>query len=366
MKMKQKTTNKFWKFINNADSTAELELYGEISQSSWWGDEVTPKHFSDDLKALGDVDEITVRINSGGGDVFAAFGIYTRLKDCKARIVAKIDGWAASAATIIAMAADEIQIPAAAVFMIHNVKVGLCDYYEASELEKMQEELKTIKQSIVNAYAEKTGKSEDEISQLMDNETWYDGKQAVESGFCDKLMFDNVQTSIDNASRVFVNSVAINLDNFKSIPTTILSRQPTNGGLNINNKKTEKENHKMDIKNATELEAAYPELVAEIKNTAISAERKRIKDIEEIAVDGFNEVVNAAKFEKPIAASELAMQIIAESKKQGSTFLANRKDDAENGNVNSVTGGASGARGTENGGTENKYHTAIDRVFSKK
>ena len=107
------TINKFWDFIAAAaDKPAELILYGEISSYSWWGDEITPQQFSEDLRAIGDVTEIVVRINSGGGDVFAANAIYTRLKDHKATITVKIDGWAASAATIIAMAGDTIQIPA--------------------------------------------------------------------------------------------------------------------------------------------------------------------------------------------------------------------------------------------------------------
>lgn len=87
-------------------NTAEMLLYGEISEYSWYGDEITPSVFNQELKDLGAVDEITVRINSGGGDVFAAVAIYTRLKEHKAKISVKIDGWCASAATIIAMAGD--------------------------------------------------------------------------------------------------------------------------------------------------------------------------------------------------------------------------------------------------------------------
>lgn len=100
------TTNKFWNFIPAAgDKPPELLLYGAISsQQSWWEDRVTPQQFNQELAALGDVPEIIVRINSGGGDVFAANAIFTRLKDCSAKVTVKIDGWAASAATIIAMA----------------------------------------------------------------------------------------------------------------------------------------------------------------------------------------------------------------------------------------------------------------------
>lgn len=95
------TNNKFWKFCNLADSQkAELFLYGDISETSWWGDEVTPKQFADDLAALGDVTEITVYINSGGGDVFAAQAIGNQLERNAATVTAHIDGLCASAATI--------------------------------------------------------------------------------------------------------------------------------------------------------------------------------------------------------------------------------------------------------------------------
>lgn len=155
---------RFWSFRNSTETggDAELVLYGSISSTSWWGDDVTPKQFSDDLKALGDIQALTVRINSGGGDVFAAFAIYNRLLDLRkkgVKVSAVVDGWAASAATVICMGAEKISIPAAAMFMIHDPAVGSFGYYKAEELEKMADELKTIKQAIVAAYAGKTGKA---------------------------------------------------------------------------------------------------------------------------------------------------------------------------------------------------------------
>lgn len=140
---------KFWKFCNQAGNKVELLLYGDISQTSWWGDEVTPKQFAEELAGLGALDEITVRINSGGGDVFAANAIYTRLKDNAAKITVKIDGWAASAATIVAMAGDVIEIPGNGVFMVHDPSLGLLGYFNEADLAKMTEELKVVKQSIV-------------------------------------------------------------------------------------------------------------------------------------------------------------------------------------------------------------------------
>lgn len=174
---------RFWNFVPDEESnTAEMLLYGEISEYSWYGDEITPSVFNQELKDLGAVDEITVRINSGGGDVFAAVAIYTRLKEHKAKISVKIDGWCASAATIIAMAGDTIEISVGGVFMIHDPLAGLIGYYNTTDLENIVKELETIKQSIVNCYMTVTDKSEEEIKSLMTNEgEWFTGEEAVEA-----------------------------------------------------------------------------------------------------------------------------------------------------------------------------------------
>jgi len=144
--------NKFWDIVPGTEGKPpEILLYGTISR---WEDKendntVTPKQFSEDFDALGDVPEIIVRINSGGGNVFAATAIFTKLKSSTAKITVKIDGWAASAATIIAMAG----------------------------------ELKVVKQSIVNAYWMKTKKNIDDIAGLMAKETWLTGMRRSKKGF---------------------------------------------------------------------------------------------------------------------------------------------------------------------------------------
>ena len=354
-------THRFWDFIAAANNKpAELILYGDISSYSWWGDEITPQQFDNDLRALGDVTEIVVRINSGGGDVFAANAIYTRLKDHTATITVKIDGWAASAATIIAMAGDTIQIPASGVFMIHDPKMGVIGYYSAEEFVKLSEELTVIKQSIINGYALKTGKDEAEISELMSKATWYDGKQAVESGFCDEIMFGEVDTKVENASRVVVNSITLDLERYPTRPTMLLnSRTPAAAVKHIQNQNEKGGIRNMEIKNVQDLRAAYPELTAQIATEATAAERKRIQDIEGIALPGFEGVISKAKFENPTTAAEVAVSIIAEQQKQGGTYLAGVKEDAKDSGVNEVTGGA------HEGGNEetNPYDAIIDRVL---
>ena len=256
---------RFWNFVpDEENNTAEMLLYGEISEYSWYGDEITPSVFNQELKDLGAVDEITVRINSGGGDVFAAVAIYTRLKEHKAKISVKIDGWCASAATIIAMAGDTIEISVGGVFMIHDPLAGLIGYYNTTDLENIVKELETIKQSIVNCYMTVTDKSEEEIKSLMTNEgEWFTGEEAVEAGFCTAVMFTDVDTEVENAEKVIVNSVPIGLERFSTIPKGLLgyanshnNNYKTNGKNKEGNNMTLEEfkKHHPDVANAYKTE----------------------------------------------------------------------------------------------------------------
>ncbi len=364
------TQNKFWDFVpGTATKPPELLLYGTISsQQSWWEDRVTPAQFNRELAALGeDVREIVVRINSPGGDVFAANAIYTRLKDHDAKITVKVDGWAASAATIIAMAGDTIKIPRNGVFMIHDPAMTVWDTFRAEDFEKMAQELKVIKQSIINAYSVKTGKTADEISGFMSDETWWTGDEAVENGFCDELMFEEAETVVENASRIIVNSVPINIGGFKTVPKALLnSPAATPGGLQNGRQpedKTKKEEKKMEPKDTITtieaLKAAYPDLTAAIEDNARKEERSRIKALEDAAVGGFESIVNDAKFVNPISAGEMALKIVMEQKKQGGLYLQNREEDVTDSHVSDVGAGAS-EKGSE---AKDPFNEAIDRLF---
>lgn len=366
----QQQENKFWNFIPAAgNKPPELLLYGAISsQQSWWEDRVTPGKFNEELAALGDVSEIIVRINSGGGDVFAANAIFTRLKDCSAKITVKIDGWAASAATIIAMAGDTIKIAKNGVFMIHDPAMTVWDTFTAEDFEKMAEELKVIKQSIVNTYAMKSGRNTQDIEQLMSVETWWTGEDAVSNGFCDEIMFDDVSTAVENSSHVVVNSVSLDVSSYKTLPRSLFN-SPKNPGCFTNTsaaKTQKKEEQNMatneSITTVEALTAEYPDLVAKIVSNAKEEERARIKDIKETALNGFEDIVEDAMFEHPVSAAEVALKIVNEQKKQGGTYLANRDADVTDSNAGNV-GAAAKQTGQE---TENPYDTAIDKLFGKK
>ena len=362
----------FWTFRAAAEEKAapELILYGDIASETWWGDEVTPRQFTEKLDALGAVPEIVVRINSGGGDVFAANAIYTRLKDNAAKITVKIDGWAASAATIVAMAGDVIEIPGNGVFMVHDPSMGLLGYFNEADLVKLTDEIKVIKQSIVNGYALKTGKPADEIASIMAAETWYDGKQAVEAGFCDKLMFEDAETTVENGAKIVVNSVSLDLNRYPNMTISLLNRLTarTPGGFsNTITQNTPKRSEESmdgikDIKTVDGLKAAFPDLTKQIEDAAVDAERKRIQDIEDVALAGFETIVNDAKFKNPISAGDVAKAIVAEQKKQGGKYIQDRDDDAVKSGAGKVgAGGQREGMGGDDGADD--VDAAIDKLF---
>lgn len=351
--------NRFWNFIPAAGTKPpELILYGTIaSAQSWWDDRVTPAQFNQELAALGDVSDIIVRINSGGGDVFAANAIYTRLKDHEANIIVKIDGWAASAATIIAMAGDTIKIARNGVFMIHDPAMTVWDTFTAQDFEKMAGELKVIKQSIVNSYAMKTKEEPETIEALMEKETWWTGEDAVINGFCDELMFEESQTMVENSSKIIVNSVPIDISMYKTMPKMLLNNQ------NKAKKEEKKEEHHMEntdtnkITTVEALETQYPDLVGSIRNQAVEQERTRIKNIQAMALEGFEDIIQAAMFEKPISAEQVAMNIINRQKEVGGQYLADRDQDVNNANMGGIEG-----RGPQSG-TANEFEAAIEELL---
>lgn len=368
---KQVKNKHFWTFRAAAGDNAapELILYGDIASETWWGDEVTPRQFTEELDALGAVPEIVVRINSGGGDVFAANAIYTRLKDNAAKITVKIDGWAASAATIVAMAGDVIEIPGNGVFMVHDPSLGLLGYFNEADLAKMTEELKVVKQSIVNAYVLKTGKDAAEVAAIMAAESWFDGKQAVDAGFCDKLMFEDAETTIENAAKIVVNSVSLDLNRYPNMPISLLNRTTAraHGGFSnkptINEPKRSEENMDgiKDIKTVADLKAAFPDLTKQIEEAATDAERKRIQDIEDVAIAGYETIVADAKFKTPITAGDVAKAILAEQKKQGGKYIQDRDDDAHASGAGDV--GTGGQREGAGGDGPDEVDAAIDKLF---
>lgn len=186
---------KFWNFIKN-DAETELLFNGPISEDTWFGDEITPALFRDELSKVSG--NLTVWLNSPGGDVFAASQIYTMLKNHPGKITVKIDGIAASAASVVAMAGDETLIAPTAMMMIHDpstVAMG-----NKSDMEKAITLLEEVKESIINAYETKSHLSRNKIAKMMSDETWLNAKKAHEMGFVDGILFADKKVTQSDTS----------------------------------------------------------------------------------------------------------------------------------------------------------------------
>ena len=185
---------KFWNFIRNEAGERILRLEGPIDEESFWGNEITPAAFRDELES--EEGDVTVWINSPGGNVFAAAEIYTMLCDHKGRITVKIDAIAASAASVIAMAGDAVLMSPVSMIMVHDpmtIAMG-----NARDMEKAITTLNEVKESIINAYVKKTGMSRNRVSKLMENETWMNARKAVELGFADAILFTDDENKGDD------------------------------------------------------------------------------------------------------------------------------------------------------------------------
>jgi ATP-dependent Clp protease protease subunit len=190
---------RFWNWVKN-ENDRTLYLDGYIAEDSWFDDEISPKQFKAELYAAdGDV---TVFLNSPGGDVFAASQIYTMLKEYPGNITVKIEAIAASAASVIAMAAKDVYISPVAMMMIHNPSTVV--FGEVTDLQSGIDMLSEVKESIINAYEQKTGLSRTKISKMMDAESWFNAKKAVELGFADKVLYEKEDSEDKSPGAAFI------------------------------------------------------------------------------------------------------------------------------------------------------------------
>lgn len=227
---------KFWNFTKNAATetapeSAELRIDGDIVSDDdmwlyeWFDIKATaPNAFREELKQYKNL-PLTVWIDSYGGDVFAAAGIYNALMDHKGKVTVKIDGKAMSAASIIAMAGEEVLISPVGIMMIHNPLTYAAGY--ASDLRKTADVLDKVKESIMNAYQIKTGNERDKISQMMDEETYMPAQDAVKYKFADKMMYADAKEPPKDVKNIafsrnsVLNSAQASYDRFKAFQKTL-------------------------------------------------------------------------------------------------------------------------------------------------
>ena len=377
--------NKFWDFVKD-EATGErvLRLEGPIDEDSLWGDEITPDAFRNDLEA--ETGDVTVWLNSPGGNVFAAAQIYNMLRDHKGAITVKIDALAASAASVIAMAGDTVLMSPVSMLMIHDpstIAMG-----NADDMQQAINTLNEVKASIVDAYHDKTGLSRNKISQLMSDETWLSARKAVDLGFADGLMFaeneksgepdkdpddpnkdpddpnkdpdegsegdnpdDPKKEDPENNWKPFGASISRQLV-WAKLTKNAPSHSASASGIGVVNKKQPKKYKEAKDMTVEDLTKQYPDLVNAIADEAskkavtdsdkaitdaVRAERDRIKEIEEIENRiSDKDLVNKAKYETFIDAKTLAFEAMKAEADINKQALAGIDNDGKASGVSNV------------------------------
>lgn len=337
---------------NEADNSAEINMYGEVVASrptDWWtgepipGDFIAQDEFLRDLDDLATLDNITVHINSVGGDFYAGLAIYNRLRSLPANIVTINDSLAASAGSIILQAGNTRKVRAASNTMVHGVLGLLYGYYNVPDLKGIIKNFEAGNKAAVNAYVEAGGQDPEKVKQYMDKETWFTGQEAVDAGFADEVIEPEVQINMkmaQNKSFMEVNGLRLSAqwmptalpdgidivteENKESTPTAA----PSDGNI-INGG-----NDPM-INTVEELRAAYPDLTAQIENAAreeaATQERARLEAIEGIrnGIGDAELVHNAMYGENRMTAEQLALQAIQQNAAQGAAVLASLTSDTQ-------------------------------------
>lgn len=315
---------------DDSGKNAELTLYGDIGDSFW--EDISAKRLVQELETL-DVENITLNISSNGGGTTAAIAIANALKRHKARVIANIDGIAASAATIITSACDIVRMPKNALFMIHNpwtIAMG-----EEKDFEKMAETLSKVKNSIIETYIDKTGMNKEKLSELMDKESWFNANEAKEYGFVDEITDNTDMEIIEN--KILSHGMVFNMTKFKNFKIS--------NNSNVNNKKEEE---KMTLE---ELKNKFPELYDQVfnegKEAGINKENERMKAIDEMKISNYPDLVENAKYTEKIEASELAMKVLKKQNEEKAEKLEGLKNESQSNFIPPIA----------NNGTEEKSET---------
>lgn len=340
-KVKGSTEIKPYNFVELEDNSVEITMYGNVVQNrplDFWTGEPVPGlfivlgEFLQELEKIKEKEQITVRINSGGGELYAAISIYNRLKELK-NVITIVDGLAASAASVILQAGKIRKVYAGSQVMIHGASLFLYGSYNIQGLEEKKKSLEAANHAALQSYLERTGLEIEQIKEDMKITSWMTGKEVIEKGYADELIADKkMELMVDQKeATLYVNQIPMCTQMFLEMPKNL--------------KKIEGE-EKMDLK---ELKEKYPNLVQQIQedgkeqvqnqiDQALQKERERLKAIEEIeSIIGDKELVKAAKYgENKMTAQDLAFVAMKKQAELGENFFRNMLEDTKKSGVNQV------------------------------
>lgn len=363
---------------------AELTLYGDVMENEprdWWTGEptgeqaITSERINAEMDKLRGASRVTVRLNSGGGDAYTGIGIYNALKALDAEVTVRIEGLAASAASVIACAGDTVVALPGSVLMVHDPMLPLCGWYSTADLDALREDTEACHRALCDIYVKRTGMDMASVEEMVRSETWLVGSEIVDAGFADEydahaeadpdeveqeeggtviagVLHDlsacrrvpdlaaRVAASVRTARAVsgiapLVASVGSGYEQ-KPATTTQPPEAVTAPVANTEEPPQaapERGEGPMDL---TELRTQHPDLVAEIEAAAAKHERDRLAAIDEIAAGIPADMVADAKYTNPVSAEALALAAIKADAKAGRQHMADAMADAADSGVEDV------------------------------
>lgn len=353
----------FYNFKNITETSAEIEVYGEIVEkrpTNWCGDAIegmffVSSEFNEQIAKLQGVSNITLKINSPGGDLFVGVGVYNKLKSLNANITVIVEGLAASAAGLIACAGDTVKLGTGAVIMAHQASTFVPDWYvNETDIEEYKRHLEACNKAVAEIISEKTGKSIDEIMPLLKEEIWLSGQDAIDFGFADEMLNSTAVSGVSPAIDPVNNSIYSNGQVFaiKNYVENAKKHMPTMSTNSV--KSPETDDTKIKIKEGKPmptptldletLRQQYPQLVKNIEDTAVKnalkADRQRQQEIDEIApMISDKSLVNEAKYgENAVTAQQLLYDFARNQKDKGAEFFASVETDYQNSGAEKVEG----------------------------
>lgn len=407
-----KTPTKFWNVANFDGINAEITMYGEICDKQpvdWWtgealpGEYITPEGFLEDLQTIKNAQNITIKLNSCGGDLYTGLAICHALKELNKNIIIDVVGVAASAGSIIMCAGNTVRVHAGSIIMIHGVAAELRGYWGLDDLKKQVRSFDTSENAIAEIYAGKTGMAVDKLRSMMAKETWMTGREAFEKGFADELIEDEpVQINFVNKSVLMSNGIKLNFEGH-SIPNDLIqNRGITNtGGIRTmdqtqelsnfldklgsgiqnvfskitNSVKTEgdegnagedpkqQNSAKPGVKKTNQAGGSLPENEIEARvQAAVIAERNRCQAIDALPANVSAELKNSAKYgDKPCDAGTLAMFVLSQTDPKNVAALNNLNADA----TASLSAKVNGAEALSDNLTDDQKKVNEARQFAK-
>lgn len=363
---------------------AELVMYGDVMAEDgrdWWTGEpdgrpaVTSESLNRELEVLRGADRVTVRLNSCGGDLYTGLAIHNVLRSLDAEVTVRIEGIAASAASVIACAGDRVVVTPGSILMVHEGALGLLGYYTGADLRALVADMDAGVRAMLGVYAAKTGRPEDELREMVEAETWMVGQEIVDAGFADVLEDagqDGGEPAVEDegGGEVMVAGVLHDLSRFRHVPdlaarvsASARHTEQTPGATSPVSDMTEPpraaEEEGETFMNISELREQHPDLVAEIEAAARQSERDRLAAIDEVA-DGLpSDMVREAKYgEHQMGAEQLALAALraqradrearAEADRAAAArYLADAQSDSEESGTDEVGTDPTGGEETE-------------------